>query len=389
MKKLAPVLAIALLCMGCDAPFDLSYSQAAALTSKMTLRQTLAPLNGIEGDQAELDLVFLPDKTAAVPGIDFQNGFLIMRGPYRTVLRYLRSDSATGSFQTFGWEGQDFVNPDPSYLPVLFEPLRFPTVAQSPVGIVRLDPLFPENSEVQILNADFASASLVPGMWTNIRTGFVFVAPAPVYDASVLGFNIYPTDGAQVFDTSYWLVRVGSGIDAGKLREISMDVAATGFTNKSDTKVGAVAFDVPELAAVTRCHYFHDPDPVRGTTPADRKSYVSWFDAASGGWKCVRWNGVGFADSTALPFVTHRIDALLTTGRLFSTEAGVGRVYDAGGVEIASFPLGALRFIGERYLDGVPLALFTLARTITEKDSQDRAIDVYSIPAAGLETLGD
>lgn len=393
MKKLAPVLAIALFCMGCDAPFDLSYSQAAALTSKMTLRQTLAPVNGIDGDQLDMDIGFLPDKTAAAPGVDFQNGFLVLRGTYRTVLRYLRFDSAAGSYQVFGWAGQDFVNPDPSYLHFLVEPLKFPTLTQSPVGIVRLDPLYPENSEVQILNADFPTKSFMTGTWVNLKDGFlnsnVIIPVGPLYDANVLGYSIYPTDSAQASDSSYWLVRMNSGIDAGKLREVSMDVAATGFTTKSDTKVGSVAFDVPELAGVKRCHYFHDPDPIRGPTPDDRKSYASWFDAASGGWKCVRWKGAGFADSTALPFVTHRIDALLTTGRLFSTEAGIGRVYDAGGVEIASFALGALRFIGERYIDGTPLALFSLKRIVREKESGFLAMDVYSIPAAGLETLGD
>jgi hypothetical protein len=115
---------------------------------------------------------------------------------------------------------------------------------------------------------------------------------------------------------------------------------------------------------------------------------VSWFDTTAGSWRCVRWNGAGFTDSKVLPGITHRIDALLTTGMLFSTEGNVGRVYDSSGTEIASFPLGALRFIGERYVDGAPLALFSLARIVTERYSETLAIDVYSIPAADLESLG-
>ena len=234
--------------------------------------------------------------------------------------------------------------------------------------------------------------SPMPGTPSNLRNDVILGGPLPNYDANVLGFSIYLADLAQPFDNSYWLVRMNSGLDAGKLREVTMDVAATGLANKSDTKPGAIAFDIPALASMKRCNYFFDPDSIRGPTPDDRKSYVSWFDTTAGSWRCVRWNGAGFTDSKVLPGITHRIDALLTTGMLFSTEGNVGRVYDSSGTEIASFPLGALRFIGERYVDvdGVQTAtaLFSLARIVTERYSETLAIDLYSIPTAGLETLG-
>jgi hypothetical protein len=388
MKKLLPLLALVLFCLSCDPPFDLSLSQAAVVISKMTLQQTLAPVYGLEGDRVDLDIVFLPEKKSAAPGIDFQNGFLLLRGAYRTMLRYVRFDSANSKYQVFGGWGQELINPDPNYQPFVFEPLKYPTLTDSAIGIVGMDPVDPGKSSVQLANANFPSTSFTSGGWLNLTSSFLFAVPPPVYDANVLGFSIYPTDFAQPFDNSYWLVRMNSGIDMGKLREIAMDVSATGLANKNDTKIGAIAFDIPELADVKRCHYFYDPDPIRGPTPDDRKSYVSWFDTAAGSWRCVMWNGVGFADSMVLPGITHRIDAMLTTGRLFSTEGDVGRVYDGSGAEIASFPLGALRFIGERYVDGAPLALFSLARIVADTYSETLAIDLYSIPTADLETLG-
>jgi hypothetical protein len=227
--------------------------------------------------------------------------------------------------------------------------------------------------------------SPMPGTPSNLRNDIILGGPLPNYDANVLGFSIYPTDFAQPFDNSYWLVRMNA---PGQLREVAMDVSAVGFTRKYDTKPAANEFDIPELAGVTRCHYFYDPDLGRGQTPDDRKSYVSWFDTAAGSWRCISWTGTGTVESNVLSGVTHRIDALLTTGMLFSTEGNVGRVYDSSGTEIASFPLGALRFIGERYVDGAPLALFSLARIVTERYGETLAIDLYSIPTAGLETLG-
>ncbi len=389
MKKLLPLLALVLFCLSCDPPFDLSLSQAAAVISKMTLQQTIAPVNGLEGDREDMDIVFLPEMKNAAPGIDFQNGFLLLRGTYRTMLRYVRFDSAQSSYRVFGGWGQELINPDPNYQPFVFEPLKFPTLTDSAIGIVGMDPVNPGNSSVQILTANFPSTSFtLPTGWKNLKDDFILGGSPPNYDANVLGFNISPTDLAQPFDNSYWLVRMNSGVDEGKLREVAMDVSATVLANKNDTKLGAIAFDIPELAGVKRCHYFYDPDPIRGPTPDDRKSYVSWFDTAAGSWRCVRWNGAGFADSMVLPGITHRIDALLTTGRLFSTEGDVGRVYDSSGAEIASFPLGALRFIGERYVDGAPLALFSLARIVAETYSETLAIDLYSIPTADLETLG-
>jgi hypothetical protein len=388
MKKLLPLLACALLCLSCDAPFDLSLSQAAAVIAKMTLQQTIAPLSALDGGQGDLDIVFLPEKEGAAPGIDFQNGFILLRGTYRTTLRYIRFDSASSSYQVIGGWNRGLVNPDPNYRPFVFEPLKFPNLNDSTIGVVGLDPVDPGNSSVQLAIANIPSSSLAEGTWLNLWGDVILGGPSPNYDAKVLGFSIYPTDFAQPFDNSYWLVRMNSGIDMGKLREVAMDLFAAGFMSKYDTKLGAIAFDIPELAGVTRCHYFYDPDPIRGPTPVDRKSYVSWFDTAAGSWRCISWKGTVTVESNVLSGVTHRIDALLTTGMLFSTEGNVGRVYDSSGTELASFPLGALRFIGERYVDGAPLALFSLARIVTERYGETLAIDIYSIPTAGLETLG-
>lgn len=383
MRKILPLLALAVVCVSCDAPFDLSLSRAAAVLPKMTHQGTVGPFSEFGGDEQEMEFSFLPEKESTAAGIDFQNGFLVARTQSRTVLSY--ATNYWGDYQLFGRWSLDYINPAPRYEPYLFEPLRFPTLPDSPVGVFGLDPAAPGNSSFRIMAADVSTGSLDVWLdWQNLRDGYInFIGPAPLYDADVIGFGIYPTPSAIAFDTTYWLIRMRS---TGMLREVAMNLDGVNLSTKNDTKAGSLEFDIPDLALETRCNYFFDPDPVRGPSLDQMKSYVSWYDAATG-WKCVSWKGLATVESAILPGITRRIDALLTTGRLLSTQDGIGRLYDSNGNEIAAFPLGGLRFVGERYVNGVPLVLFSLSRIVSEDYSRSLYVDLYSITAADMEGL--
>jgi len=381
MRKLFPLLALILACcLSCDAPFDLSLSQALLAIRDMKLEATVGPIKGVDKDREGMDIVFLPEKESVAPGIDFQNGFLLMRGSNRANLSYVQFIAAD-NYQAFGGWGSDFLNPDPHYYPVEFESLKF----GSAIAVVGLNPLDPVNNSLQVLNVNFVSRAFDSPGWKNLKDLYInAIGPALPYDANVLGYSIYPSDSPPMFDNSYWLVRMNTA--PYLLREVSMNADSATLTNKLDTRT--VAFDIPELVGVNRCLYYHDPDVARVSDPEQRKSYASWFDAAAGGWKCVSWKGTASVEYAILPGVTRRIDALLSTGRLFSTEDEVGRVYSETGVEIAAFPLGALRFVGERCVNGAPLVLFSLARTVRENTSDVLSVDIYSIKAVDLEALG-
>jgi len=85
--------------------------------------------------------------------------------------------------------------------------------------------------------------------------------------------------------------------------------------------------------------------------------------------------------------IGNRIDDLLTTGELFSTEGNVGRVFDpktpTGTLE-ATFPLSDLRFIGEMYIGGTATMLFSHALWA----GRQLSFNIYSIPTADIKTLG-
>jgi hypothetical protein len=378
MKRILILLACLLSLASCYAPVDLSLSQAVAVlrNPNVTYRATIGPIGDFGGLDATAELTFLPSKISTPPGNDFKSGFAVMRGATRTLVRYAASDGV------FGWWGADYVNPVPAYEPYIMEPLKYAIPsASNPLGMLGMNPVDATGNSVQVVNADLPGRSFsYPMGWQNLHDGFVM----PAYDADPIGFSVYPSDWGQGWDDTYWLVRERG---SGQLRELTSQLDSSGLTGFVDTKAGSIAFDIPELAGVARCHYFFDPDPARGPTPEKMKSYASWYDATTSTWKCVSWEGMPVV-STLLTKVTHRVDALLTNGMLFSTEDGVGRLYDANGAQQAEFPLGALRFVGERIENpGVPVAVFSMARRIVQDYQARWYLDVYTVETADLAGL--
>lgn len=384
MKKTVLLLAGLLGLASCYAPVDLSLSQSVAIlrSGNVTYRATIGPMGDFGDEAMGAEITFLPAKVPFAPGIDFTSGYVVLRSPTRTLMRY-----ATAAGGAFGWWGADYMNPVPAYEPYIMEPLKFMTPAiSSPLGMLGMNPVDATGNAVQIVSADLAGKFFTyPGGWKNLHNDFINLLP-PIHDADLIGFSVYPSDWGQGWDDTYWLVRErGTGV----LWEQTMRLDGTvGFWNKADTKAPPLSFDVPELAGVSRCHYFFDPDIGRGPTDDLKKSYASWYDTATSAWKCVSWKGIGpSTESSLLTDVTHRIDALLTNGMLLSTEDGVGRLYDPDGVQRAEFLLGALRFVGERFVDGVPTAVFSLARTISTEDNRLLYLDIYTVETDRLDDL--
>jgi hypothetical protein len=81
--------------------------------------------------------------------------------------------------------------------------------------------------------------------------------------------------------------------------------------------------------------------------------------------------------------ITCRIDALLTTGELLSTQDGEGSLFDPQGNLLTRFPLGALRFSMEAYVNGT--ATVFLSRSFVTDGSL--SLELYSIPSSRLKSL--
>jgi hypothetical protein len=375
MKRILILFACLLPLASCYAPVDLSLSQAVAVLRNpdVTYRATIGPIGDSGGFDGTAELTFLPSKISTPPGIDFKSGFTVMRGATRTLVRYAANNDV------FGWWGADYVNSQPAYDAFLIEPLKSFNGTDDPLGCLDMNQDTPSARTASTTAAHIPTREFPFGRTDVNITGSVQAAMS--YDSSPIGFSIFPSDLSQTFDRAYWLLRKNGTLE---LIEITMELNSTGFSTLQFTKAGLAEFDVPELGDITRCNYFFDPGSA--SLDADRMSYASWYDAATSTWKCVSWKGMPVV-STLLTRVTHRVDALLTNGMLFSTEGGVGRLYDSGGTQQAEFPLGALRFVGERYVDGIPAAVFSLAHRTVENYQTTFSIDVYTVETAKLLRL--
>ena len=133
--------------------------------------------------------------------------------------------------------------------------------------------------------------------------------------------------------------------------------------------------------------YFYDDNAAADPSRVDNRSFASWYDTSSSSWVNYAWwqspTGVGSIFSMRLS-ADHRLDALLSTGQLLSTEDGVGRLYDRDGNLLATFPLGNLTYIAEEYVGGVPRCYFSQCLVY---DGQLH-FNVYWIPTDQLGTLG-
>jgi hypothetical protein len=196
----------------------------------------------------------------------------------------------------------------------------------------------------------------------------------------VIGLSIYP-DPNMSFD---WIsVLIQDQASPTSFLEGRFQFSAGTVTTPGNSLRGTTPYDLSPFAVTpaNRVLYYYDP------VPAVPRSYVSVWSSpmAQGAWSTWVWTD-SVPSSSRLSGIDHRIDALLTTGELFSTEGNTGRVYDpttpTGHLE-AEFTLGDLRFIGEVYIAGIPNVLFSHAVWFNRQVS----FDVYSIPTSQLKSL--
>ena len=177
----------------------------------------------------------------------------------------------------------------------------------------------------------------------------------------VIGVSIYP-DPSTTFDRTYWLVQT-QGVPTNFVQA---------YFAVSQAPIGV---------APNRVLYYYDPNTNR--------SYVSlWSSPLSPN----NWSTWVWVDNNPVPTnwqltsIGNRIDDLLATGELLSTQGNIATVYDPTtptGTPEASFPLNDLRFIGEVYIGGTATVLFSQALWFGNQVT----FNVYSIPTSRLKTL--
>jgi len=123
-------------------------------------------------------------------------------------------------------------------------------------------------------------------------------------------------------------------------------------------------------------------------SPATGYSYLS-VATAEGGYTTYRWDG-STAIAATLP-LSNRVDAVLSTGRLFSRDEEEGFVYDASGERLARFPMGDLDFVGEYWDSSESRFRMVFALPVRvgggEDSDPELSLEVYSLPTSDVTDL--
>ena len=325
MKRLIPALFCVALCTSCSPPlFDLMLSQGAAAAKSMTRDNPSTITVSWDAYQEGDGFVLYPRVESATNGFDYSSGFIVFTNGFSVEVRGL---GAGGQSQP--------INPDP----------LAPAYAAWPV------------------KSTYTTTAYLFGLVFNSsdpsKNGYALFQGAPT-STDVL--NIGPMSGKTgmtgdtVIGASFAAQSTSPDVtsllvsNAGAYREMQLPMTTPSLaTSATLIRSGAYAF-LP--SGVNRFQYFYDVNP--GVTPdparTPNRSFASWYDTASGGWKCVAWWGTSGTGDWKTLDIGHRIDALLSTGELLSMEEGTGRLYSRDGVLLSTFPLGNLVFIGEEYV---------------------------------------
>jgi hypothetical protein len=339
MKRLIPVLLCVILSVSCSPPlFDLLLSQGTEATKSMT-RDNLSAISVSWDSYQDGDgFAFYPNVMQSGTDSVFtysSGGFLVFTTGGSVNVRGV--GPGTGMRSLYGGWSQWTAGAD-SHMPAFAAwPVRNPSPSSSCLLVI-----VPTANACQFIMGDPAAQSfsgtvnnlsLTPGLSGNTVLGASFTAQA-----------------GSIMDQTHWLTIGGSGYIEVSCMLSSGALGTATVLHSSVTSPYQLSF-LPSGA--TSFQYFYDIAAIR--------SYASWWDTASGGWKCAAWlDNAGAIQSASLP-IDHRIDALLSTGELFSAEGGTGRLYQGDGTLVATFPLGNLVYIGEQYVGGVARAYFSQA----------------------------
>lgn len=338
---------------GCVPPYLAVLDSSAALTRQMTVVGNLGPIN-VQSNGTNIRFLPMKPTATSIAGLNLQSGFAIDEENGYDYVRFAYVDS-NGQAQVTGSLPFSLAGADPNYPLNQFEVTT--TTATGNIVVLSMYPTAASNTSV-LCTATLSSGPLAAPITTLLNVPF---------GNSVLGVHVSPQLGAaDSFNFLLW--NGGSAFSEGSTvvnsALTSVFLAATPTTN--------AALSLPTTPPQRYLYYKNQ---------AGTLSYASHFTGSQ--WVCYQWAPSGPASQ--LGGVTHRIDAILTTGDLLSTEGGILRLYGPAGNQVLSVSLGGLQFCYEAYLGSTPYVFFSLVMNMQRGDWMFR---VYAIPTSSMRGLG-
>jgi hypothetical protein len=339
------ILSLPIVLLTCSPPpFNLSISEAAKTAKQLSYVGQIGPISSMSGNQGNEDVVFIPEKDGA-GGITLQAGFLYSQDPLNgNQASFVAYDAGQGKYIYEG--GSQWLD---AYANVLVQSVK----SLHNVIAFQIDDVTPASNRFGLMIGDTIGHTFTPPAWIGLTAQTTGNFPPGPYSA--IGISIIPTNNPG-FDRAYMLLAdTGNGMYREARYHVSQ--AAPGLTNPSSifrtTELDLVGYGVIP-AGIQRVLYYYDS--------ASTNAFAMWNTGSH--WTCVKWTE---SPPTVplwqpMPGINHRIDALLTTGELFSTEDNTARVY----------------------IGGVPTMLFSQALWF----NQQVTFNVYSLPTSKVKTLG-
>ncbi len=367
---LGPLACLALLTCA-PAPFNLTLSLSAGLASQLTLLGEVGPLENVSVNQGSTDVIFIPEKDAT-SGINVQAGFVYAMDPANGQnLSFVAYDSGQrawirhGNMQSFGPLSTD------SYPNLIVHSVKY----SHNVMAFQFFDATPDTNRYSLMSGNPSTSTFTNPVWitfqSQINTDY------GIASSKTIGISTGATLAAgpdlvnllvenvtgDYLETRYDLSEVGSGID-------------------TPVQLRTMVFDLVLLLvlppALPRLLYFYDP--------VSTYAFAQWNTGA--GWTCMKWTEfpAGFLMYQPLPGITHRLDAMLTTGELLSTEDDTARIYDQSGALRAQFSLYGLRYVDEIY-DGSGVAQVVFSQAFWQAGKLH--FNIYSIATTRLKSLDE
>jgi len=361
MRKLLPAAAsVALLCSSClPVPFDLSLSQGAASASKMARDNPSLVTLGQGFDSSARDFVFYPAVRPAGGGMDYASGFVASVRNLEYQVQAVKKDPSSGLLQSYGFQSQPVPNPDAHFPAAVGWPVQPGAATLSYFFQYTFDALDPQSgSRYSEKVGDPSASTFFPVAGADSDLHNQANLDFPPLDSVVLGASV-SADPGGLFDVAHWLA--ADVLSPGFYLEMSYHLDENGLgakaTPRNPTSYDLSAFlPVIPPSTLSRLAYFYDDNQLADPARMPNRSFASWYDESSGGWVCYAWDDM--VSHRQLP-IDHRLDALLSTGELLSTESGTGRLYNRDGGLLATFPLGNLVYLGEKYVGGAARCYFS------------------------------
>ncbi|HVP18682.1 MAG TPA: hypothetical protein VMU36_06765 [Spirochaetia bacterium] len=316
--------------------------------------RTLGPVGLGNNDLTSASFIPTKPAVASLGAFNVQTGFIVTSYSGNEQLLFAYTDQS-GNLQTTFVQGFPLNGADPNYPLYEYDATTSTTTAAN-IIVFFFNPTNPAASNANLYTATLPSGPVSAPIGVTLSSIF---SPN-----NVLGASIFPNSGTP--DTFNFLL---AGVSTYSSGSASVNTAPPPPFGAGTSTTGP-ALTIPG----SRSFYYSSGTP--------GMSYASF--SSGGSWICEQWP-TGSTTATVMPGVTHRIDALLTTGDLLSTEGGVLRLYDPNGSLVLSVSLGGLQYCYEAYVGPTPYVFFSLPISLSHGDWDFR---VYAIPTSSMRGLG-